>query len=253
MGGYSLQRAACPTQPCVSSVMLRSTCRVQGLAGPRHLKRQLLSAFCSLGSSSSGSLGSSSSLCRPPPPLQVLSAGWRQQRQQRCPHIRTPPLPALTKDLPLGGADGEDDAAVATRGFPWSSPYDKEIFQLAIPALFSVGARLGGSVPGSPSLLLLSGLAPLTSCVTAAAAAGVKAVLPNHPTGGSHTLCFSSDQSQACLAAPQILLDPVMGMVDTAIVGRLGTEPLAAVGLSTMIFNFSQFLWNFLLYATTPR
>ena len=50
-----------------------------------------------------------------------------------------------------------------------------------------------------------------------------------------------------------MLLDPVMGMVDTAIVGRLGTEPLAAVGLSTVLYNFSNFIWNFLLYTTTPR
>lgn len=30
----------------------------------------------------------------------------------------------------------------------------------------------------------------------------------------------------------------MMGIVDTAIVGRLGTEPLAAVGLSTIVYNF---------------
>lgn len=28
-----------------------------------------------------------------------------------------------------------------------------------------------------------------------------------------------------------------------AIVGRLGTEPLAAVGLSTIVYNFSNFIW----------
>jgi Na+-driven multidrug efflux pump len=49
------------------------------------------------------------------------------------------------------------------------------------------------------------------------------------------------------------LLDPMMGMVDTAIVGRLGTAPLAAVGLSTIVYNFSNFAFNFLLYTTTPR
>ena len=45
----------------------------------------------------------------------------------------------------------------------------------------------------------------------------------------------------ACEA--QVLLDPMMGMVDTAIVGRLGTEPLAAVGLATVVFNMSCFVW----------
>lgn len=85
-----------------------------------------------------------------------------------------------------GGARG-DSAVSVGRGNLITSPYDKEIFALAVPALFSV------------------------------------------------------------------LLDPMMGMVDTAIVGRLGTEPLAAVGLSTIIYNFSNFIWNFLLYTTTPR
>jgi len=58
------------------------------------------------------------------------------------------------------------------------------------------------------------------------------------------------------LAIPALfstLLDPIMGVVDTAIVGRLGTEPLAAVGLATIVYNFSNFIWNFLLYTTTPR
>ncbi|KAL4548701.1 hypothetical protein Ndes2526B_g01254 [Nannochloris sp. 'desiccata'] len=95
---------------------------------------------------------------------------------------------AATADF---GAIPPSTTATSVSAFPiWArltSPYDKEIFKLAIPALFSM------------------------------------------------------------------LLDPLMGMVDTAIVGRLGTEPLAAVGLSTVLYNFSNFIWNFLLYTTTPR
>ncbi|KAL4526800.1 hypothetical protein Ndes2526A_g01231 [Nannochloris sp. 'desiccata'] len=95
---------------------------------------------------------------------------------------------AATADF---GATPPSTTATSVSAFPiWArltSPYDKEIFKLAIPALFSM------------------------------------------------------------------LLDPLMGMVDTAIVGRLGTEPLAAVGLSTVLYNFSNFIWNFLLYTTTPR
>lgn len=34
----------------------------------------------------------------------------------------------------------------------------------------------------------------------------------------------------------------MMGLVDTAIVGRLGAVQLGAVGLATIIFNFSNFL-----------
>lgn len=58
------------------------------------------------------------------------------------------------------------------------------------------------------------------------------------------------------LALPALfttLLDPIMGMIDTAIVGRLGTAQLASVGLVTAVFNFSNFMFNFLLYTTTPR
>lgn len=74
------------------------------------------------------------------------------------------------------------------------------------------------------------------------------------------TLMHRATHAQPFLAHPDnfllccsTLLDPIMGMVDTAIVGRLGTEPLAAVGLSTVLYNFSNFIWNFLLYTTTPR
>ncbi len=113
------------------------------------------------------------------------------------------------------------------------------------------------------------------------------------------------------LPPPPFGADPIMGMVSTAIIGsRLGTAPLAAVGLCTVggrlalfalllacllvqgaravgnslsafrdgledeqppllwppnlirpflsallqiVFNFSNFIWNFLLYTTTPR
>lgn len=69
---------------------------------------------------------------------------------------------------------------------------------------------------------------------------------------------FSSpwDKEILSLSIPallSLLLDPLMGIVDTAIVGRLGTAPLAAVGISTVVYNFSNFIWNFLLYTTTPR
>lgn len=70
------------------------------------------------------------------------------------------------------------------------------------------------------------------------------------------SLASPYDKEIFSLAVPAMLstlLDPLMGLVDTAIVGRLGTEPLAAVGMSTIVYNFSNFIWNFLLYTTTPR
>lgn len=38
-----------------------------------------------------------------------------------------------------------------------------------------------------------------------------------------------------------------------ALVGRLGSGPLAAVGLSSALFNFSNFLFSFLMVVTTPK
>ncbi len=38
-----------------------------------------------------------------------------------------------------------------------------------------------------------------------------------------------------------------------ALVGRLGAAELGAVGLSGLIFNLSNFLFNFLLIVTTPK
>ncbi|EFN56262.1 hypothetical protein CHLNCDRAFT_57674 [Chlorella variabilis] len=106
-----------------------------------------------------------------------------------------PPPPRAADIVGALEAGADDDGgspalshASASTAWQLGSPYDKEIFLLAIPALFSV------------------------------------------------------------------LLDPIMGMVSTAIVGStLGTQALAAVGLCTIVFNFSNFVFNFLLYTTTPR
>lgn len=58
------------------------------------------------------------------------------------------------------------------------------------------------------------------------------------------------------LALPALLttlLDPLMGLIDASIIGRVGTVQLAAVSCSTVLSNFSTFIFNFLLYTTTPR
>lgn len=46
--------------------------------------------------------------------------------------------------------------------------------------------------------------------------------------------------------------DPVLSLVDTAFVGRLGPEALAALGVDAAIFGFAFAIFNFLAYATTP-
>mmetsp|Transcript_17433 Transcript_17433/g.52263 ORF Transcript_17433/g.52263 Transcript_17433/m.52263 type:complete len:588 (-) Transcript_17433:751-2514(-) len=71
------------------------------------------------------------------------------------------------------------------------------------------------------------------------------------------TLWYSRyDKEILALAIPalfSVLLDPLLSLVDTAIVGRLGAAQLGAVGLATLVFNFSAFLFSFLMVVTTPR
>ena len=47
--------------------------------------------------------------------------------------------------------------------------------------------------------------------------------------------------------------DPLVSLIDTAFVGRLGAVPLAALGVNVALFNVAFVLFNFLAYATTPR
>jgi MATE family multidrug resistance protein len=53
-------------------------------------------------------------------------------------------------------------------------------------------------------------------------------------------------------ALGSLAADPVLSLVDTAFVGRLGAVPLAALGVDTALFAFAFAVFNFLAYATTP-
>ncbi|MBT8166162.1 MAG: MATE family efflux transporter [Acidimicrobiia bacterium] len=46
--------------------------------------------------------------------------------------------------------------------------------------------------------------------------------------------------------------DPLVSLVDTAFVGRLGTSSLAALGIDAAIFALAFFAFNFLAYGVTP-
>ncbi len=63
------------------------------------------------------------------------------------------------------------------------------------------------------------------------------------------------DREILTLAIPALgalAADPLVSLVDTAFVGRLGALPLAALGVNVAIFNFAFVLFNFLAYGTTP-
>ncbi len=63
------------------------------------------------------------------------------------------------------------------------------------------------------------------------------------------------DAEIARLAIPALgalAADPLVSLVDTAFVGRLGPEPLGALGVDSAAFSFAFVLFNFLAYGTTP-
>ena len=56
------------------------------------------------------------------------------------------------------------------------------------------------------------------------------------------------------LAVPAIatlIADPLLGVVDTAVVGRVGTEQLGALGLAVAVLAAVSWIFNFLVYGTT--
>lgn len=65
----------------------------------------------------------------------------------------------------------------------------------------------------------------------------------------------SLDRRILALAVPALgtlAADPLLSLADTAFVARLGTIPLAALGVDTALFSMAFFAFNFLAYATTP-
>jgi MATE family multidrug resistance protein len=69
------------------------------------------------------------------------------------------------------------------------------------------------------------------------------------------TLSTRLDRSILRLALPALgalAADPLVSLVDTVFVGRLGVVPLAALGVNTAIFTLAFVVFNFLAYGTTP-
>lgn len=54
-------------------------------------------------------------------------------------------------------------------------------------------------------------------------------------------------------ATVALAADPLLGLVDTALVGRLGTDELAALGVATAVFTTAFVVFNVLTYGTTAR
>jgi MATE family multidrug resistance protein len=63
------------------------------------------------------------------------------------------------------------------------------------------------------------------------------------------------DRRILALAVPALgalAADPLVSIVDTAFVGRLGVVPLAALGVNASVFSLAFVVFNFLAYGTTP-
>lgn len=64
-----------------------------------------------------------------------------------------------------------------------------------------------------------------------------------------------TDREILALAIPALgalAIDPLLTLVDTAFVARVGTTELAALGVDTAILNIAFFAFNFLAYVLTP-
>ncbi|NNF37932.1 MAG: MATE family efflux transporter, partial [Gemmatimonadetes bacterium] len=86
---------------------------------------------------------------------------------------------------------------------------------------------------------------PLEGCVHAEAEARGSPVTSNR----------SIDARVLGLALPALgalAADPLVSIVDTAFVGRLGVVPLAALGVNASVFSLAFVVFNFLAYGTTP-
>ena len=64
------------------------------------------------------------------------------------------------------------------------------------------------------------------------------------------------DRAILAMAIPAIgslAIDPLVSLVDTFFVGRIGTAELAALGINSALFAMAFIVFNFLAYATTPK
>jgi putative MATE family efflux protein len=78
----------------------------------------------------------------------------------------------------------------------------------------------------------------------------------NVANGGALRPPRSLDREIAALAIPALgalAADPLVSLIDTIFVGRLGTVPLAALGVNVALFSMAFVVFNFLAYGTTPR
>jgi putative MATE family efflux protein len=81
-------------------------------------------------------------------------------------------------------------------------------------------------------------------------------IAPAAPPGPRRARLTSTDRRIIRLAVPalgSLAVEPLYVLVDTAVVGRLGTDPLAGLALAATVLSFVVAGSNFLTYGTTER
>jgi putative MATE family efflux protein len=81
-------------------------------------------------------------------------------------------------------------------------------------------------------------------------------VPPRHPLRRAGSRSRAHDRAIVALALPALgalAAEPLYVLVDTAIVGHLGTSPLAALAIAATVLSTAFTVFNFLTYGTTAR
>lgn len=95
-----------------------------------------------------------------------------------------------------------------------------------------------------------------TNTRTGIAARGLQLSVPSLQNRWHRITQNEHDADIALVAIPALvgmLLDPFIGVINSALVGHLGTKHLGAVSVGSLAVSFCTFLFSFLLFLTTPE
>lgn len=255
--------ACCRSSPAQqlqhSSALHRPRMLAVDAARPATTAALLAQAASSSSSSSSVATGQHAWCTRP---RLALCARRRQHLAlHEMPHMRAAELAQELageddQPTPSSSSSGCIDAGPVAHasGTPWplplTSPYDSEICE-------SAGAQLGSTTKLAPL--------PATTCPVDKVPILYRCSCASHPcplfhpSGSDHgsggygwVTAAPKQAAHSAAPGPSLVSGPSCPPArphppPAAIVGRLGTAPLAAVGVSTVVINFSTFLWNFLV------
>jgi putative MATE family efflux protein len=214
-------------------------------------------------------------LSRPP----TLQSSLALPRRRRHPQRPQQPLPwrlaasaaasgseSSSSNNGNNGNDDDDDddggvavvaaAEAAAAAASKAADAAESVVAAAVAAVAGDGSSSSGGGQGSSRSKQPQHDQPPPPQAAHAAAAAAALQQPATPATSSTLLRSPYDRELFALALPALLtmlLDPLMNVVDAAMVGHLGTQQLGAVSLGSLCVSFASFLFSFLLFLTTPR